>query len=212
MHGKLHGKRFQRLYLDILLAFGAAYQQLMVRPQALCIKLSQEHYLRNRTGSDPACIRTLSSTVACPCKITFPSRLLTVRLLLKRFHSSWLSCQVPYSWRIWWCVWKVQNRSPALSALTGPALPGSGLRTSPSDGPASTIASASTQMHTGNTVLFQLVLSWLEQEAREISQRSCQRQACCSHSSRSAERWVTVTAVYFTQKCINTEAVQVQIR
>lgn len=72
MHGKL--QRFVRHYLDILLAFGAAYQQLVVRPQALCIKLSQEHYLRSRTESDPACIRTLSSTVACPWKITFPSR------------------------------------------------------------------------------------------------------------------------------------------
>lgn len=200
MHVKL--QRFLRLYLDILLAFGAAYQQLMVRPQALCIKLSQEHHLRNRTGSDPACIRTLS-TVACPWKITFLSRLLTVRLLFKRFHSSWLSCQVPYSWRIWWCVWKVQNRSPVLSALTGPALPGSGPRTSPSDGPASTIASASTQMHTGNMeVLFQLVLSWLEQEAWETHSSPAKDKPAVLTLPRWAEWWVTVTDVYFTQKFI----------
>lgn len=38
-------------YLDILLAFSAAHQQLMVRPQPLCIKLSQEHHLWKRTGS-----------------------------------------------------------------------------------------------------------------------------------------------------------------
>lgn len=38
-------------YLDVLLAFSAAYQQLMVRPQPLCIKLSQEHHLWKRTGS-----------------------------------------------------------------------------------------------------------------------------------------------------------------
>lgn len=38
-------------YLDILLAFSAAYQQLMVRPQPLCIELSQEHHLWKRTGS-----------------------------------------------------------------------------------------------------------------------------------------------------------------
>lgn len=149
-----------------------------------------------------ACIRTLS-IVACPWKITFPSRLLTVRLLFKRFHSSWLSCQVPYSWRIWWCVWKVQNRSPVLSALTGPALPGSGPRTSPSDGPASTIASASTQMHTGNIeLLFQLVLSWLEQEAWETHSSPAKGKPAVLTLPRWAERWVTVTAVYFTQICI----------
>lgn len=129
-------------------------------------------------------------------KMTFSSRWLTVKLMLKRFHSSWLSWQVPYSWRIWWCVWKVQNRSPVLLALTGPALPGSGPRTSPSDGPASTIASASTRTCTGNMKCCFSVYypDWGRKQGKHAVQLSCQRQACCSHSTfpRSAERWVAV--------------------
>lgn len=123
-------------------------------------------------------------------KITFSCRWLTVKLLLKRFHSSWLGWQVPYSWRIWWCVWKVQNRSPVLLAVTGPALPGSGLRTSPSDGPASTNASANTQTCTGNVKCCFSVYypDWSRKQGKRTVRLSCQRQACCSHSNRSQDQ------------------------
>lgn len=127
-------------------------------------------------------------------EIKFSSRWLTFHLLLKRFHSSGRSCHLPYSWRIWWCVRRVQNRSPVLFSLTGHGLPCSGLRTSPSDGPASTNASASTQE--AWKCCFSL---YYPDRSRKHGKHkvlfSCQRKACCSHPnffSRSADRWVNV--------------------
>lgn len=48
---------------------------------------------------------------------------------------------LPCSWRIWWCARRARSRSPALLVQTGHRPPCSGQRTSPSDGPASTVAS-----------------------------------------------------------------------
>lgn len=78
----------------------------------------------------------------------------------------------PCSWRIWLCARRVRSRSPVLWVLRGRVRPCSGRRTSPSDGPASTNASAAnTHTHTHrkcNTVLLrfltQIRLNSLPQE------------------------------------------------
>lgn len=67
---------------------------------------------------------------------------------------------LPCSWRIWWCARRAQSRSPALWVQTGHTPPCSGQRTSPSDGPASTVASRPGQDRRARTCAHTKQAAW----------------------------------------------------